>query len=50
MEKSKLIVERLNEQMLPLCEMNRSIVVNPISYVSNVVFQVGPLKLIDKAP
>ncbi len=35
---------------LPLCEANRELVLNPSSYASNVVFKVGPLTLIDKAP
>jgi hypothetical protein len=50
MGENKLVTEKVEEQMLPLCEMNRSVVVNPLSYASNVVFQVGPLRLIDKAP
>ena len=36
--------------MLPLCEANRSIVVDPTFYAANVVFQLGTLTLIDKAP
>ncbi len=35
---------------LPLCEANRQLVVQPDAYASNVVFTVGALKLIDKAP
>ncbi len=50
MEEREVVVEEVAEQMLPMCEMNRSLVVNPLSYASNIVFQIGPLKLIDKAP
>ncbi len=38
------------EQLLPLCEANRSLVADPTVYAANVVFNVGSLKLIDKAP
>ena len=37
-------------QLLPLCEANRSLVVDPTIYAANAVFNVGSLKLIDKAP
>lgn len=50
MEEVELVQKEVVEEMLPLCEMNRSIVVNPICYASNIVFRVGALKLIDKAP
>ena len=36
--------------LLPLCEANRSIVAYPTVYAANVAFNVGALKLIDKAP
>jgi len=45
-----LIEDELPGFVLPLCEANRKLVTNPISYASNVVFTVGALKLIDKAP
>ncbi len=38
------------EQLLPLCEANRNLVADPTVYAANVVFNVGSLKLIDKAP
>lgn len=37
-------------QLLPLCEANRSIVVDPTTYAANVVFNVGSMKLIQNAP
>ena len=37
-------------QLLPLCEANRSPVVDPTIYATNTVFNVASLKLIDKAP
>jgi hypothetical protein len=36
--------------MLPLCEANRKLVVDPAIYAHNAVFSVGPLRFIDKAP
>lgn len=36
--------------LLPLCEANRQLVPQPDQYVSNAVFTVGALRLIDKAP
>jgi len=38
------------ETLLPMCEANRQLVVNPLSYAGNLVFRVGALRLIDKAP
>ena len=38
------------EVMLPLCEANRSLVVDPTFYSANAVFKVGSLTFIDKAP
>jgi hypothetical protein len=35
---------------LPLCDANRSLVVDPTFYSANVVFRVGSLNFIDKAP
>lgn len=36
--------------LLPLCEGNRSIVIDPTRYAANAVFNIGSMKLIDKAP
>lgn len=36
--------------LLPLCEANRNMVVDPTIYVDHVVFRVGALTLIDRAP
>ncbi|MEM0075389.1 MAG: hypothetical protein QXV84_03480 [Conexivisphaerales archaeon] len=47
---STVVVEEETEELLPLCEANRQLVVDPSLYAYNVVFQVGSLKLIDKAP
>lgn len=45
-----LIEEETPVLFLPLCEANRDLVIHPEEYASNVVFSVGALKLIDKAP
>ncbi len=47
-----LVKEEKEESQLalPLCEANRDLVVRPDAYVSNVVFTVGALRLIDQAP
>lgn len=37
-------------QLLPLCEANRGIVVDPTIYSANAVFNVGSMKLIQNAP
>lgn len=44
--------EEQQEEMvlLPLCEANRGLVARPDVYVSNAVFTVGALRLIDQAP
>lgn len=47
---STVQVEEPLEELLPLCEANRQLVVNPLAYAANVHFRVGPLRLIDKAP
>jgi len=36
--------------LLPMCEANRQLVTHPNVYAGNIVFNVGALKLIDKAP
>lgn len=43
-------MEGEDEVLLPLCEANRQPVTSPDVYISNVVFHVGALTLIDKAP
>jgi hypothetical protein len=47
---SSVQVQEQLEVLLPLCEANRQLVVNPLAYAANVQFRVGPLRLIDKAP
>lgn len=49
---TELVEEKEEETQatLPLCEANRELVTRPDVYVSNVVFTVGALRFIDKAP
>jgi len=49
MDTKEVLVEE-EETLLPLCEVNRSLVVDPTLYVDHVVFRVGSLILIDRAP
>lgn len=37
-------------ELLPLCESNRGLVLRPTLYVDRIVFRVGALTLLDKAP
>ncbi len=51
MSQARTVEEEKQEmQLLPLCEANRQLVVNTTYYASNIVFNLGSLKLIDKAP
>jgi hypothetical protein len=49
MQEEQVLVEE-DMSLLPLCEANRSIVVDPTVFADHVVFKVGSLKLIDRAP
>ncbi|MEM0272110.1 MAG: hypothetical protein QW514_06190 [Thermoprotei archaeon] len=49
MDTKEVLVEE-EETLLPLCESNRNIVVDPTVFADHVVFRVGSLKLIDRAP
>lgn len=47
---SQQVLEEEELSLLPLCEANRNIVVDPTVYADHVVFRVGALTLIDRAP
>jgi hypothetical protein len=50
LKKDEVVKEEAQMVLLPLCEANRDLVLRPDVYVSNAVFTVGALRLIDKAP
>jgi hypothetical protein len=50
LKKEEVLKEEAQMVLLPLCEANRDLVLRPDVYVSNAVFTVGALRLIDKAP
>ncbi|MDG6928694.1 MAG: hypothetical protein JRN39_06840 [Nitrososphaerota archaeon] len=49
MQDAEVVAEEV-DGLLPICETNRHTVVQPNIYASNVVFKIGPLTLIDRAP